>query len=289
MPKIIELTDQIIARIRQAFEETMKNPTLTDGKFIFTQTAEVKDRKATVFFSEKAWIKMQALIREFSDEIAWHGVSFRNGEKDEYIITDILVYPQNVTGATVTTNQADYEKWLMELDDNTFNNLRMQGHSHVNMCVSPSAVDKALYDGIVERLESDMFYIFMIWNKKNERMVRIYDRAKNLFFDTKDIEIKILDGDVGLENFISNTKQIVKKAATVSYTYKNPYANTYFGYDDDDVIYGYGAMTSYSESKPQASEKTERKEYAKKYSNDLNGKDSNPQKAAVKKGRKVFK
>ena len=78
-------------------------------------------------------------------------------EKDTYLISDILVYPQEVTGSTVTTDQNEYEMWLMKQEDDVFNNIRMQGHSHVNMSTSPSSVDLNLYDGILSQLDSDMF------------------------------------------------------------------------------------------------------------------------------------
>ena len=112
-------------------------------------------RKATVYFTELAYRKFQALVDGFNNEVAWHGLAYRGEDesKDEYYITDILVYPQEVTGATVTTDQKKYQDWLMSQEDNIFNNVRMQGHSHVNMGVSPSGVDENLYESILTQLD----------------------------------------------------------------------------------------------------------------------------------------
>ena len=69
-----------------------------------------------------------------------HGTVLRTenskSDSNEFIVEDIFVYPQEVTGSTVTTDQEAYSKWLYELDDDIFNNLRMQSHSHCNMGVS---------------------------------------------------------------------------------------------------------------------------------------------------------
>lgn len=252
MSKIIRLDDACIEEIRKDFENTLRNAKVSDGKISYTKLLGYTDRKATVYYTSSAWAKQQALIDGFSDEVAWHGVAFRGDdpEKDEYFITDILVYPQRVTAATVTTDQEKYEMWLMGLDDDVFFNTRMQGHSHVNMSVYPSAVDTTLYERLLDQLTDEMFYIFDIWNKRGEKMFKIYDMAKNLLFETSDITVKILDDgteadDVevsgvteeerklmlefigavrrkkGTEGFLENAKQLVVKTSTTYPPVKN--------------------------------------------------------------------
>ena len=164
MSKLIKLPQDILDQYTKEFYETLRSGKFSDGKVNFTKTLGTVDRKATVLFTELAWQKMQLLVKEFDKEVAWHGIAERCEEKDTYLISDILVYPQEVTGSTVTTDQSKYENWLMSHDDDVFNNIRMQGHSHVNMAVSPSSVDLSLYERILDQLGSDMFYIFMIKN-----------------------------------------------------------------------------------------------------------------------------
>lgn len=197
MSKMIKPTTEYLQSVLEDFKETLSSGKFSDGRITFTKTMGRIDRKAKVIFTQNAWKKMQALISEFDKEVAWHGVAHRGEDesKDEYIITDILVYPQEVTSATVTTDQGKYEMWLMSHDDDVFNNIRMQGHSHVNMGVLPSGVDNELYDRLLEQLDDTMFYIFMIWNKKNDKTVKIYDLKKNVLFDTDDVTIEQMNDE----------------------------------------------------------------------------------------------
>lgn len=196
MAKIVKITPEWVEELTRDFESAVGRMKLSDGRFSFTKSFASIKRCATVFFDKHAWDKMQGLIKGFSEEVAWHGVAYRGAEgTDEYYITDILVYPQEVTGGTVTTDQEKYQTWLMNHDDDVFNNIRMQGHSHVNMGVTPSSVDNALYDKILDQLEEDMFYIFMIYNKKGDKTFKIYDLAKNVLFETSDVTVKIIHED----------------------------------------------------------------------------------------------
>lgn len=235
MSKMIKLTPECLEDILREFKLSLSNAKIADGKINYSKTFGYINRKATLYFNEIAWHKMQTLIREFDKEVAWHGVAVRGTDesKDEYYITDILVYPQEVTGATVNTDQEKYETWLMEHDDDIFNNIRMQGHSHVNMSTTPSGVDLTHQEKILAQLEDSMFYIFMIWNKRGEKNIKIYDLAKNMLFDGTDVNVEVLEETNGLLTFLSDAKKMVqdKKASTVFNAYYNGagYYNNYLG------------------------------------------------------------
>lgn len=236
MSKPIKMTAQIEQEIREAFEATLKAVKFADGKFSFYKSFAQTNQKATVYFTEIAWRKMEALIKEFDKEVAWHGVATRieNEGKNEYLISDIFVYPQEVTGATVNTDQEKYQDWLSNLDDEVFNNLRMQGHSHVNMAVSPSPTDISHQEAILGRVEDDMFYIFMIWNKRGEKNIKIYDLAKNTLFEPSDISVSVL-GDINMSDFIKEAKGMVKAKEN-----KTPIPSgytSYYSYYDDSHDY----------------------------------------------------
>lgn len=178
---------------------------------------EYKNRKTTLWFSTLAYFKMYALIDSFESEVAWHGVAER--VEDGYLVSDILVYPQEVTGATVNTEQKGYEQWLMALDDETFNRVRFQGHSHVNMGVSPSGVDTTHQSRIVEQLGEDDFYIFVIANKKHKFYARILDGKTNTEYETNDISVKVVDEAFDITAFINHANTLVQ---TKKYTYTSP-------------------------------------------------------------------
>ena len=260
MSKIIKMTAETINAICEDFRSAIEKMKLSDGKVTFTKTIGSVDRKATLYFTEMAYLKMVTLVREFDKEVAWHGVAFRGDdpEKDEYIIKDILVYPQEVTGATVNTDQEGYQTWLMSHEDEVFNNIRMQGHSHVNMGVSPSTVDTSLYERILDQLDDTMFYIFLIWNKRGEKTIKIYDLAKNILFETGDVEVKTTDEGMGLEEFLANAKEMVKTKPTTSYSPTNKW-NGYAGYP------GYSGYTGQQKkTETQVASISKEKEEAKK-------------------------
>lgn len=218
MAKLIKLTDDIIAQIKLEFDSYVRDK-ITDGKINFQKNIGTVKRKATVYFTELAYRKFQALVDGFNNEVAWHGLAYRGEDesKDEYYITDILVYPQEVTGATVTTDQKKYQDWLMSQEDNIFNNVRMQGHSHVNMGVSPSGVDENLYESILAQLDDTMFYIFQIWNKKGDKTCKVYDLAKNIMFDTADCDIQIISSiptDVTIDGASPDEQEAMFEALT---------------------------------------------------------------------------
>ena len=278
MAKIIKLTSDCIEEVRKAFEEALSSAKLSDGKISFTKSFGNIKHEATVYFTELAWLKMQTLIREFDKEVAWHGIAKRgeDSSKDEYYITDILIYPQEVTGATVNTDQEKYQTWLMNHDDEVFNNIRMQGHSHVNMSTTPSSVDTSLYDRILDQLDDDMFYIFMIWNKKGEKTIKIYDLAKNILFETDDCKVEVIDDGTGIEKFLSNAKEMVKERVytTPATSYKG-YAG-YSGYNG----YGYSGYTGYN-SFNSSSEKSDKKDEKQTSSAKQNGKRKGKRKSGI--------
>lgn len=239
MSKPIRLTPEFIEECKKEFVETLGTMKISDGKISFSKILQTVNRKATVYFSEEAWFKMQALIKEFDKEVAWHGVAHRgeDEEKDEYFITDIVVYPQEVTGTTVEMDVDKYAEWLCDnFEDERFNNIRMQGHSHVNMGVSPSGVDLTHQEEILAQLSDDMFYIFVIWNKNNANHMKIYDMKKNILFENGDIEYAVLSDGYGIAEFVKDAKSMVKEKSYQAIGYQAP---GYRYYNDGAGGYGY--------------------------------------------------
>jgi len=221
--------DQVLEKAHNEFNSNLDSQKCMNGKIEYVFAKYVKDlsfcagkRRATIHFSELAWYKMFLLIHEYSSEVAWHGVAYRDEDetKDDYYITDIIVYPQEVDGTNVNTDQQKYEEWLFNLPDDVFNNLRMQGHSHVNMGVTPSATDIDYQRNMLNMMNGDMFYIFMIYNKSLTRNISIYDLKKNILFEPTDVDVVIQNDELGLENILSDSLKLVEKK---KYTYGSQY------------------------------------------------------------------
>jgi hypothetical protein len=209
MAKIIRLTQEDIEKCINDIREQLSQHKLADGKFEFQKNFGDTKERIKINFTPDAYAKMIAIIHEFDDEVAWHGLVA--SLPDGYVIYDILVYPQEVSGVTVNTDQAEYEKWLMNHEDSVFDNIRMQGHSHVNMGVTPSATDIEHQKKILDQLDDGMFYIFMVWNKKFECNVKIYDLERNILFESKDVDVGLLDADKSLSGFLDEAKKMVKR------------------------------------------------------------------------------
>lgn len=204
-----------------------------DGVTLNFKLKEVKDdRKATITLSAQAYMKIFALVHTYSTEVERHGVVERTAA-DAFHIKDVLIFPHKVTSATVISDQTEYEKWLDTLDDNTFNALRFHGHSHVNMGVTPSGVDMTYRYNILNNFgtpseTSDLFYIFLIFNKRGDISGEIYDLQNNALYSksTTADEIKIVIEDCDwLTDFLDEAKKVV----TESYGYSSYGGGSYGG------------------------------------------------------------
>ena len=222
MAKTIKLTPELITKVREKFDKALEEARLSDGKFTFTASLVPEKAEAVIRFSEKAWLKQNALISTYDKEVAWHGLA-RRGEDEsvnEYFIDDIIVYPQKVSGATVETDKDEYQTWLLSQGPEVMSKIRMQGHSHVNMSTTPSGTDTGYYKEILDQLFMDSFYIFMIWNKKGEKTCMVYDMKKNLLFENADCKVVVDDGEIGLQKLLSDAKEMVKDKVWSSSAYQ---------------------------------------------------------------------
>lgn len=216
--KQICLNEDNINAIRQQFESAIskaRQGVFLSDTFSFSASCAAPiqgaaRKRASVVFLPQAYLKMLSLLREFDSEVAWHGVATRESE-NLFRVTDIIVYPQIVTGTTVNTDQEAYNQFMMNLDDETYNHLHFQGHSHVNMSTNPSSTDLEHQKKIVSQLTDEDFYIFMIWNKKLEWHGWIYDKASNTIYEKSDISVSVVDSDENLSAFLTRAKELVQK------------------------------------------------------------------------------
>ena len=223
MSKPIRFTPALIQQMMADFGQKLSGTKFFDGKVSYSKTYTYEDSdesKAVVLFEPVAYAKMLMLLHTFDSEVGWHGTVERMDDRT-FIIKDILVYPQEVTGSTVNPDQEKYQTWMMGLDDDTFNALHMQGHSHVMMSTTPSSVDTTFYESILNQMTDEDFYIFMIFNKKLERTIKIYDMAANTLYENGDIFVGIHCEDGDLEQFIEDAKKdVIKKSYTTPAAYQ---------------------------------------------------------------------
>ncbi len=210
MSKPIFLTEDNIDRVVSEFRKSLEGK-ISDGKVSFSKVFSYAENvKASVLFTPVAYAKMVSVLHHFDSEVAWHGAVTRQGD-NTFIISDIDVFPQIVTGSDVTTDQEKYQQWFITASERFGNDMLMQGHSHVNFSPTPSSVDETYYEQMLSQLGGQGFYIFMIFNKRMEHTIRIYDYDNNVFYEDRDIHIGLYDQGFDLNAFLATADQAVTK------------------------------------------------------------------------------
>ena len=217
MAKKIRLEQSGKEALMSQFAAWLNGTRFLNKKLTFDMPNMAVTQRAKVSFTATAFAKMQYLIQHFDSEVAWHGVCKRIEDKSEFIISDIMLYPQEVTGATVNTDQTAYQNWLYALDDEQFNNCRFQGHSHVNMGTTASAVDLEHQDGLLAQVPDDGFYVFGIFNKTGKQNFMIYDLLNNVYFDEKDVDVDIVEDESGFKAFTDSLELVTKKTYSTGF------------------------------------------------------------------------
>ena len=246
MARIIKYTESEINKIKTTalkdFKEYLSTLIVSNkGEIHFNKNYEIIlpkiENKIKFFITPKAYSKMLQYVIQSDIEIAWHG-TIEHPNPDEYILTDVMLYPQTVTATTVTTDQEKYEEWLNALDDDIFNKIRFQGHSHVNMSTNPSGTDLNYYDDLTEALTRAEYYVFLIMNKSQNFYIEIRDLKNNVLYEKPDIEILVLDedGNTLLKDIDEEITLNAEKPKPIKYTYPN--SQRYYG-SENNYNYSY--------------------------------------------------
>lgn len=178
----------------------------------------MENNAVKVTFTPLAWTKMWALVDAFNSEVAWAGLCSRI-KTGHFLVEDILVHKQTVTGGTVRTDPAEYDEWLdyyRENDEETFFKIALHGHSHYNFMARPSGKDEEVQRDFTAWLDGDMFYIFVIANRRRDLWVKVYDmETKMMYWDTA-VEVNVESNDFNMNDFIKTAKGMVKDMSHVN-------------------------------------------------------------------------
>lgn len=204
------------------------------------------ETKPKIIVSTTAGLKMSELVRNCTDEVGWHGFVER-ADEHTFIIKDIVVYPQTVTGTNVNTDETEYAIWLSQISTPDLKTMRFQGHSHVNMACNPSTTDLDLYNKYLASLKEDDYYIFFICNKRGEINAFLYDLKTNTKYVKEDLEIIRETDMTEWYNSIKNNIKTYARTAVVTHhpkTYSDYRHHDYSYYDG--VYYGGVAERNYN-------------------------------------------
>ena len=245
------------AVLKDLTEQVTKAKTLAELeeiKVVKDKTNFNNIKKPEIFIPADVMEKMHALVKASSTECQWHGLVQRSEKiPNMFYIYDVLVFPQKNTAASTDSDENKYAEWLMNImtdeDETKFNNLRLHGHSHVNMEVYSSSIDDKYQNDILSNIKDDDYYIFFVLNKRREICILLYDFSQNILFDTKDIKLHITSNEKTIDDWAK--EQLDTFVEKPSYFYQK--FDNFYSYEDD-----YYGIANYSYSAPKKEKKKKR-------------------------------
>lgn len=144
----------------------------------------LKNFEPILTINKIAMDKMKEYIDQSKLEIGWLGCAERT--KEGYCIDDVFLFEQEVHSTTTEITTEGLNNFAMELmsEENgleKWNNMRVWGHSHVNMTTSPSSQDEKQMDLFIENPND--FFIRIIGNKKGSFKIDIWDFELGLIYE----------------------------------------------------------------------------------------------------------
>lgn len=244
----LRLEEADIEKALTEMKNKLINNKLESGKFDFSFKLDPITAKTKILFTQSVFVKMFELVRQTSTEIGWHGTVERI--EGGFLITDIFCYPQVVSAAKVVTDDLKYAEWMQSLPNDKFNKLRFHGHSHVNMGVTPSVTDDKYREGLLSQLTNDMFYIFLIVNKKSDFNFIVYDMANNQCLVNADCSFGVIDDEDHIDDFVSESAKMVESpVSAVVQTSANTSKTTCSDKDTQPPRWGSGASKTIASGK----------------------------------------
>ena len=246
--------EQVRAKILEKYDSTTYMNTSSvdikiDVKEILEQyIADKQLEEPKVYITAEAYVKLRKLVDDTTTEIGWYGtVTKMPGFESVFVIDDILVYPQTVTGATCVQDDDRVFEFELNLSTDQVNRKRFHGHSHVNMGVTPSGVDEQFYQDILTQV--DDYFIVMITNKSGAYYTRFYDMQNNILYTGIPVQV-MLDNGIALEHWYDDATQNNIKEHTYTVPIKpgadkKNFQNSIFDNPYDD--YDYDPYESYAD------------------------------------------
>lgn len=165
-----------------------------------------------VIISQNALVKMQLFIDNCTDEIGWLGTAIR--QNNIIFIQDVFLFNQEVHAATTEITPEGLSTFAEELlkDPNgmeIWNNIKLWGHSHVNMGVGASGQDDAQM--VTFREGGHDWFLRIIGNKKGDIRVDLYDYKNGIIFNDLKWEDQISQEEQNLYDQMMLIEQMIAK------------------------------------------------------------------------------
>lgn len=133
-----------------------------------------------IHIHEDAYRTMMGLVKECDIEIGW--LAHCKKKENHYYIYDVEICKQKCHGATTELDEVAlqdlYEKY--KNDPDRLNDVRVWGHSHVNMQPEPSDQDDETFEYFADSCE---FFIRLIFNKKAKYTCTLLDNESGYIYE----------------------------------------------------------------------------------------------------------
>jgi len=185
----------------------------------FKEEVEVLNQSSyCIWMTPLAFQKMWHFVDICSQEVGWLGSVEREGRN--FIITDVFMFEQEVTGTTTSLDEAGQTKLMenflaQENGTELYNSIRFWGHSHVNMGTTPSGQDETTMKEFEEN--GCAWFIRGIFNKRGRAQfdIFLYDEGVRVNDVRWAILVEMPEFDIRKEL----ETEIQKKVTTKKYVY----------------------------------------------------------------------
>lgn len=128
-----------------------------------------------IYVDYEALCNMETLIDAVPHEIGWMGLSTKIAD-NTFLIYETILLEQRADHTTCEINPGAISLWGLENPDKV-NDLRVWGHSHATMGVTPSHQDDIQLEELYEAV--DDYFIRVIMNKKGDINLTLIDVSNN--------------------------------------------------------------------------------------------------------------
>lgn len=231
----------------------------------------------------QAMNKMKEYIRQSNLEIGWLGTARR--VDNVFYIDDVFLFKQEVHSTTTEITTEGLNEFAMELlyEKNgveIWNNMKVWGHSHVNMPTSPSGQDDNQMEVFSEN--ADDFFIRIIANKQGDFRIDLYDFTTGVIYEKLPYDISYgTDTDIieslykkiaeieemicsridPSEELINSIKSEIGDKVTKKTYNVSKVNNNVSWWDDDRYFYDSGYMNYSKKNEKEKEEKIESKAF----------------------------
>jgi proteasome lid subunit RPN8/RPN11 len=168
----------------------------------------------SIHFTRKAMKWITAMVEEHTEEVGWLGIIEETGDYD-FTVTEIF-YPKHelATGSTCEIDPNGSMELMNKLmdagRDEDIAKVKLWGHSHHNMGVSPSGQDEKM---ALEMAHDNGDYLLrIICNKKGDMDVTFYDMSKGL--KISDLDYTLDESDDEADVLLGSIKRILDNPDT---------------------------------------------------------------------------